>query len=308
MGTALAAMGTETGTVRPLVIVVDDDAAQLAELQDFVADTGYACHAFTAPGEALAFVAARRRPLILMSDVRMPGMSGIELLGLIRAEAGPPIEVILFSGHAGFNEAVEALKYGIVDFLLKPIDLGRLEKTMRLADERLGERMSEQHRSERLAGWLAEVVTGARAILGPAPPAEPAATPAAPAAPPQRPAEDGALAVLKLTQVNRRTRDRLFGHCRGGDASWEIILFVCEQAMRGQTVSVTAACHAATIPQTTALRKIDELVAAGLLARAPCADDRRCILLHPTDECMTALTAYLEATAQQLERFRAGRR
>lgn len=297
-----------------MVVVVDDDTASLAELEDFVGEIGFPCRTFSAPDQALAFIRRRTRPLILMSDVRMPTLGGIELTGMVRddeASSGPPVEIILFSGHSGFNEAVQALRYGIVDFLLKPIDLRHLEQTVRLAADQIEARLSAAEQRDKVHNLLSVVVKTAQTIL--APEQVGAASAAAPAADNRRAGRGGEaeggdgdrrLRLIKLIQGNRRIRDRIFPNCTGGDVYWEMILFVAEQEILGRQVSVTSACHATTIPQTTALRKIDELVEAGLLVRNPAADDRRRILLRPTPACTEAINRYLDATAEQLAAIR----
>lgn len=306
---------------RPELVLVDDDADSLSELEEFVGDIGYACRAFTAPEQALAYLRSRSGPTVLLSDVRMPGMSGLELSRLVRDQDDDrrAIEIILFSGHSGFSEAVEALKVGIVDFLIKPIDLRRMERTIAQACERLRERHAAQQRDERLHNFVADLVVNAQSMVAPdggrrwcprpnqpcrvAPATQPATTPAA------RPGTDpasvnldpqGMLALVKLLQTNRRMRDRLFPTCASGDASWEIILFVVEQQLLGRPVSITSACHATAIPQTTALRKIDELIEGGQLYRTAADDDRRRVLLRATPDCEATVTRYLESTQAQL--------
>lgn len=304
---------------RPEVVIVDDDADSLSELEEFVGDIGYTCRAFTAPQEALAYLRGGTGPIVLLSDVRMPGMSGLELSRVVRDRDGEKraIEIVLFSGHSGFSEAVEALKVGIVDFLIKPIDLRRLERTIAQACERLREHQAAQVRDERLHDFVADLVQNAQRMVAPVGgrrwcprPNQPCkAVPPVSAPPPAKPsaeAPQGALepqttlALVKLLQTNRRTRDRLFPACASGDAAWEIILFVVEQHLLGRPVSLTSACHATAIPQSTALRKIDELIEGGQLYRTAADDDRRRVLVRATPDCEATVARYLEATQGQL--------
>jgi len=306
------------------VVLVDDDTASLVELEEFIIDSGYRCRAYSAPEQALEHIRRRQTPVVLISDVRMPKLSGLELSRISREEdvAACPVEIILYSGHSGFDEAVQSLKYGVVDFLLKPIDPVRLGQTILRAMERVGNRMVVADRDEKLQDWLSGMMRKAQEILSPCAPAdvEPkppviaAPTPCAPAAPTAttitapRPAAPAApvqgashLTLIKLIQNNRRSRDRMFPACNGGDPSWEIVLFVLEQEVLQRSVSVTSACHATAIPQTTAMRKIDELVDAGLLARVPDEDDRRRVLLSSTPGCRESARRYFETTLGQLQ-------
>jgi hypothetical protein len=111
------------------------------------------------------------------------------------------------------------------------------------------------------------------------------------------------LPLIKLFQTNRRSRDRLFPICGGEDPSWDIVLYILEQDLLRQKVSVTSACHATSVPQTTAMRKIDELVAAGLLVRTPDVADRRRVLVKTTTACRDAAHRYFETTLGQLRRL-----
>ncbi len=108
------------------------------------------------------------------------------------------------------------------------------------------------------------------------------------------------IASIKLMQNMRRVRDRLFPDCADGDPSFDILLYVEEQSLLGRAVSVTSACHAALIPQTTAMRKIDELVAKGLLERLPDPRDKRRILLQPADRADESLRQYLAGAVEQI--------
>jgi FixJ family two-component response regulator len=305
------------------VVLVDDDTASLVELEEFIIDSGYRCRAYSAPEQALEHIRRRQTPVVLISDVRMPKMSGLELSRISREEdvAACPVEIILYSGHSGFDEAVQSLKYGVVDFLLKPIDPVRLGQTILRATERVANRMTAADRDEKLQDWLSGMMRKAQEILSPCAPADVDAKPPVSAAPLSNvpaaailtaprpvpaaapvPVERGShLTLIKLIQNNRRSRDRMFPACNGGDPSWEIVLFVLEQEVLQRSVSVTSACHATAIPQTTAMRKIDELVDAGLLARIPDEDDRRRVLLSSTPSCRESARRYFEATLAQLQ-------
>lgn len=286
------------------VAIVDDDPDALAEVEDFIAGLGYSTFPFPDAKSALAFVQSHAGPLIIVSDVCMPGMTGLELTRLLRSsDGGDPREVILVSAHTGFGEAVQALQYGVVDFLLKPLDLHNLGSTLQRAAARILQSREQQEYREKLDS-LSEVLERARAVLRPVrpAPAESAADAhggetAAPLSPMDA---NRRLAMIKLFQNSRRWRDRMFNACCGGDPCWEIVLFVLEQETLGRPVSVTSACHATAIPQTTALRKIDEMVADGLLARIPDPEDKRRILLRTTEACSQAAERYFDTIRKHI--------
>ncbi len=108
-----------------LILVVDDEESQRKVLAGFLRKRGYAVETAGSPAEALAVAAARAVDLVL-SDLKMPGGSGLDLLlGLRRLN--PEIPVILMTAFATVQSAVAAMKQGAADYLTKPVDLDELE-------------------------------------------------------------------------------------------------------------------------------------------------------------------------------------
>jgi two-component system nitrogen regulation response regulator NtrX len=111
------------------VLIVDDEESVRSSLEKLLAFEKYTT--FSAPdGEtALEAVAGERIDLVLL-DIKMPGMDGIEVLQRIK-ETRSDIPVVIISGHGTISTAVEATKLGAFDFLEKPIDMDRLLLTVR---------------------------------------------------------------------------------------------------------------------------------------------------------------------------------
>jgi DNA-binding NtrC family response regulator len=105
-------------TPRPRILVVDDER-DLAESNAFFLDrAGYEAHCTTSATEALELL--RQRPFaVVVSDVRMPRMSGLELLAAIK-RSDPDVEVLLLTGYPDLQAAVAAIKQGAFDYLAKP--------------------------------------------------------------------------------------------------------------------------------------------------------------------------------------------
>jgi FixJ family two-component response regulator len=102
----------------PIVFVVDDDPSVRETLADLIASVGLSVLAFKSARE---FLESRRpdAPACLVLDVRLPGLSGLELQReLLRIEA--PIPIIFITGHADIPMTVRAMKEGAVEFLAKP--------------------------------------------------------------------------------------------------------------------------------------------------------------------------------------------
>ncbi len=113
------------------ILVVDDEAGVVELLYRFL--TGLGCEVFTARGGEEALDLIRRETLdFTLLDIRMPGMSGLEVLDTIVEEGLDAGKVWVVSGYANDGEARNALQRGAADFIGKPLDLRYLEWSMRL--------------------------------------------------------------------------------------------------------------------------------------------------------------------------------
>src|SRR5438094_10388900 len=115
----------------PRLLIVDDDAGQRSLLDSFLKSQGFDTVP-VASGEN-AFVVLRRGGISMMiTDVRMPGMSGLETLRQARQEHSV-LPVLLVTAYADIREAVGAMRDGAVNYLSKPIDLDELLASVRSA-------------------------------------------------------------------------------------------------------------------------------------------------------------------------------
>src|SRR5438046_1892958 len=106
------------------VLVVDDEERIRSSLRGILSDEGFRVFDTGAALAALEIV-AREKPALVLLDVWMPEMDGIELLRQIKAQR-PQTEVIMISGHANINNAVAATKLGAADFIEKPFSVDGL--------------------------------------------------------------------------------------------------------------------------------------------------------------------------------------
>ncbi len=116
------------------LLVVDDEAGQRDLLAGFLRDLG-AEVLEAASGEEALEICDRALPDVVISDVRMPGADGTELLRRIKA-TNPEVEVVLATAYGTVGDAVACLKDGAADYLLKPLDLDEVEHVVRRAVER----------------------------------------------------------------------------------------------------------------------------------------------------------------------------
>src|SRR5512137_1269991 len=120
--------------VSDLVLIVDDDRANLETLARIFAKEGWAVAQAASGAEALEVV-RRDRPDVVVTDLMMPGMGGEELLRAVKAIA-PQIEVVLMTAFGTVEGAVAAMKEGAYDFITKPVKRHAIVKSVRLALER----------------------------------------------------------------------------------------------------------------------------------------------------------------------------
>jgi two-component system response regulator HydG len=117
------------------VLIVDDDVQVREVLHQIFLSANYHCLLATHGGEGLQVFEAVRPPLIV-TDLKMPGLTGLELLRAAKAIA-PDIDVILLTAFGTVEEAVKAMKDGAYDFLTKPF---RREQLLKLIDKALERR------------------------------------------------------------------------------------------------------------------------------------------------------------------------
>ncbi len=130
------------------VLLVDDDAAIREVLTLSIADLGYEVAAAADGREALELCASFE-PSIVLTDIKMPGMDGIELLSRIKA-VNPDIEVIMISGHGDMELAIASLKLDALDFITKPIRDELLISALSRAAERIAMRRQIREHTQNL--------------------------------------------------------------------------------------------------------------------------------------------------------------
>jgi FixJ family two-component response regulator len=139
----------------PLILIVDDDEAMRSSMAFLFASIGLAAQTYPDAASFLAALPAEQlRPGALVLDVRMPGMSGLELQRLL-AERHFPLPILIVTGHGDVPMAVQALKAGAYDFIEKPFKeqylLDMVGAAIRVSQEALARQSRQRSVSERLA-------------------------------------------------------------------------------------------------------------------------------------------------------------
>lgn len=145
------------------ILLVDDDAALRQSLTYILRKAGYGVTAAAGPEEGLQALKAGPFDLIL-TDLRMPGMDGLDFLKSLR-EDHPSTPVIILTAHGGLNTAIEAMRHGASDYLLKPVKpnelLARLT-TVLSKSQHWSRRMEIEEQLEELLRELRSMDTPAR--------------------------------------------------------------------------------------------------------------------------------------------------
>jgi DNA-binding NtrC family response regulator len=121
--------------MKPVVLVVDDEPLQRQIMKTILDGEGYETHTAGGGHEALALI-GKLPPDVVLTDLKMEGMDGIELLEALPETPVPPA-VIIITAHGTISSAVDALKRGAFDYLTKPLDKDKILFTVRKACDRV---------------------------------------------------------------------------------------------------------------------------------------------------------------------------
>ena len=136
------------------ILLVDDEAGIRKVLSISLQDSGYDVHTAANGDDALRLFKKIVPPLVL-TDIKMPDMDGIELLCKIKKES-PETEVIMFTGHGDMDLAIKSLKHEATDFVTKPINDEVLDIALKRARERISMRRQIREYTENLERLVEE--------------------------------------------------------------------------------------------------------------------------------------------------------
>jgi two-component system response regulator HydG len=149
------------------ILVVDDDEANRVTLERIFAREGYECVHAASGRDAMEVVRSRAIDLVL-TDLKMPGMSGLDLLKAIRT-VDPDVEVVVMTAYGTVEVAVEAMKEGAYDFVSKPLKRAELVAVLRKALEKRALQIENRRLRERLGvvgeGEIVGRSEGMRALM-----------------------------------------------------------------------------------------------------------------------------------------------
>ncbi len=138
------------------ILIVDDERVQREMLGAYLKKKGHTVRLASSGAEALEIVRDATVDIVI-SDQKMPGMSGIELAGQLRTDH-PNVSVVVLTAYGTIGDAVQAMRDGVEDYLTKPVDLEELEVVIA--------KIVEKRQLVRENEWLREQVRSSRATPG----------------------------------------------------------------------------------------------------------------------------------------------
>lgn len=149
------------------LLVVDDEEEILEELVDTLGYSGYEVASAGGVEAALALLRSDPEIAIVITDLRMPGRGGLELVASARREfdADRDLEFIILTGHGGLQDAIVAMQENALDFLTKPVDEQRMLKVIMRAEELIGLRRAKRHFDRSLQAEVKAKTLEVRSLL-----------------------------------------------------------------------------------------------------------------------------------------------
>jgi len=285
-----------------VILLVDDDRQALSELSEILGPYGHRLLTAASGAQALRQIDHDGSIAIVVSDIAMPDMGGFELARSLerRLQGSDSLQLIFCSGLSGSQIVLDALRHNAVDFVGKPVDKTVLLGAVNRAARRIATARRRHENLQEMIGQFRAMENLSRRIAGTAmkldrmgPPEGDAGLPE-PASIDAELGQAGETPPLSVGNTWLSTKIemwiRVYGLVDGHFAkhgvevdSWPIILEVMRAAVRRQGVPVTNLTISSSMPQTTALRRIDRLLKVGFLAKRDDPTDRRRSILVLTE-------------------------
>jgi DNA-binding response OmpR family regulator len=257
-----------------IVLLVDDDVAALSFLEGVLNGAGISCLTTSEPLQALAKVQENPGIILIISDICMPTMNGIQFIDKLNSltlQWRVP-SVLFLTAHPTLERAVDALRLGAYDFLRKPVRPTELLRVVRRGLDRAERRRSTPPGSAPDVEALLRQAGRQNADK---------ATPS------------GRVSVLDTIEGLHKLRLR-YADQKLDELAWDQLLELLRADQKQHKLSVSAlAISFPDTPTTTSLRRIAELTAGGYLEREPDAHDRRRDFLVLTPKARDLLEDYL---------------
>ena len=268
--TAARADATLSGSMKEVILLLDDDLTTLTVLERSLGGAGFNCISSSDPKQALTIVGTKSEIAVVVTDLYMPHMSGLQFAkALSETPLGRPTpRILLLTAQPSLESAIGALRGGACDFLVKPVSTAELVAAVTKALERARQdRLIHRGRAPDIAheGIQNDIEsTGRRKVP-----------------------------VLDTIEKLRSLRSRYDEH-KLDDVAWELLLELLRTEQGDHKLSVSALTISIPgVSATTSLRRIGELTARGYDDRVPDARDGRRDFVSLTLKAHDLLKDYL---------------
>jgi len=268
--TAARADATLSGSMKEVILLLDDDLTTLTVLERSLGGAGFNCISSSDPKQALTIVGTKSEIAVVVTDLYMPHMSGLQFAkALSETPLGRPTpRILLLTAQPSLESAIGALRGGACDFLVKPVSTAELVAAVTKALERARQdRLIHRGRAPDIAheGIQNDIEsTGRRKVP-----------------------------VLDTIEKLRSLRSRYDEH-KLDDVAWELLLELLRTEQGDHKLSVSALTISIPgVSATTSLRRIGELTARGYVDRVPDARDGRRDFVSLTLKAHDLLKDYL---------------
>ncbi|MEN9705339.1 MAG: hypothetical protein RLZZ393_1218 [Pseudomonadota bacterium] len=280
------------------VLLIDDDRRILQIFERVLERAGFSCTTACDPGQVIDLIQKHPDIGVIVTDLLMPGLHGIELMRQIRGRyaSRPWLQLVVITGNATLESAIDSLRLEAVEYLQKPVAAAALvqvvtraamrAETLRLLNPGTGQAQG--------AGSIQEVADLAGRLAGQMRGSEEAAA-LAPVL-----SADNAEQLLRLIWQIQAARREVFPDDRLPEASWEMLSELMSLEFAGRRITVGGLCLAASCPVTTALRRIDELVELGLIVKEQDPADARRQHVRLTDDGRARMEQFLTRVSSEL--------
>lgn len=237
-------------TNQPRVLVVDDEQNIRLTLNALLSRAGYAVTTAASGEEAVALFERETFDLMLV-DLQMPGMKGMEVVAKVR-EAGHDTIIIVLTGHGSLDSAIEGIRFGIFDYLLKTSDPNQILARVAAGLEERAARRRQSDLLDTIGAAVQELTGGKVTVTVPPVAATQPATPPPPPSPAQAEPAGRTLTIGPLTLDTWHQTATLNGRSLNLTPT-EFRLLLCLAEHAGQMLSYTQLVRCAQGYDTTDL-------------------------------------------------------
>ncbi|MFK4064195.1 response regulator [Brucella anthropi] len=286
------------------VLIVDDEVDVLDHFSEALIEDGYNCIQATMSGDALEILDKYQEVDVIVSDIRLPGGDGIELLKAVKCRYPSRnwLNVIFVTGYSSLEISIEALRLGAVDFLQKPVRREQLLNSVKVAASQARsrkelvtkgfERGNFQQKGDKRWHSFAKTEDTAKTFVT----QNRRVAPVLSKLIPLKLSESRMIDLLRTRTLKARYFEGRFFI----NPCWNMLLDLMENTLMEREVSVTSLYLASGVAPSTAARRLEELEKNLLVERFSDMNDGRRQFVRLTNHATLLLTNYLAAVEERL--------